>query len=83
MQNITVGRYEHAGDWQGWIEPDDLSWIMFVKANGSPVVYLNRDPVTGAVIPSASDVTDEARASGGKYPGERTDGEQSITEPPR
>ncbi len=36
--------------WQGWIEPEDKSWIMFIDAVGSPTVYLNRDPVTGAVL---------------------------------
>ena len=52
MQNIIVGRYssdsalEH---WQGWIEPEDVSWIMFISAEGAPLVFLNRDPVTGAV----------------------------------
>lgn len=52
MQNISVGRYtsESAREfWQGWIEPDDLGWIMFVEADGTPIVFLNRDPDTGAV----------------------------------
>lgn len=61
MVNITVGRYEPSPEplpegvhdvcetWQGWIEPDDLSWIMFIAADGSPTVFLDRDPVTGAV----------------------------------
>ena len=52
MQNITVGRYNHTSvteHWQGWIEPDDLSWIAFVKADGAPIVFLDRDSVTGAV----------------------------------
>lgn len=52
MANITVGRYKHESvthDWQGWIEPDDRSWIMFIHADGTPVVYLDRDPITGAV----------------------------------
>lgn len=61
MTNITVGRYEPSTEplpegvhdvseaWQGWIEPDDLSWIMFVAADGSPIVFLDRDPETGAV----------------------------------
>jgi hypothetical protein len=52
MQNITVGRYSHESvsrDWQGWIEPDDLSWIAFVRADGVPIVFLDRDPITGAV----------------------------------
>lgn len=53
MTNITVHRYEHESvkeSWQGWIEPDDRSWIAFIDADGKPLVYLNRDPDTGAVI---------------------------------
>ena len=52
MGNITVGRYEHPQEcgWQGWIEPDDKTWIMFVRLDGQPVAYLNRDPDTGAVL---------------------------------
>ena len=65
MQNITVHRYPKPSDaeratwpegvqsvsdhWQGWIEPDDLSWIVFVASDGSPTVFLDRDPDTGAV----------------------------------
>ena len=55
MQNIKVGRYsapEILRFWQGWIEPEDKSWIMFVADDGSPTVFLNRDPVTGGVGPS-------------------------------
>jgi len=36
-------------EWQGWIEPEDRSWIMFVDGEGKPVVFLNRD-ADGAVI---------------------------------
>lgn len=53
MTNISVHRYEHESikeSWQGWIEPDDRSWIAFIDADGKPLVYLNRDPDTGAVI---------------------------------
>jgi hypothetical protein len=53
MYNIKVGRYtneETRKYWQGWIEPEDLSWIMFVDAKGKPTVYLDRDPDTGAVL---------------------------------
>jgi len=52
MCNIHVGRYadpQTRKDWQGWIEPDDKSWIAFVAADGRPVVFLDRDPKTGAV----------------------------------
>lgn len=61
MQNIIIGRYSPEEgtvlpdgsirqDWQGWIEPEDRTWIMFVAADVRPVVYLNRDPETGGVI---------------------------------
>lgn len=46
MQNITVGRYQHPTTrqyWQGWIEPEDRSWIMFIDANGAPTVYLDHE----------------------------------------
>lgn len=51
MGNITVGRYSQPDStgYQGWIEPDDRTWIAFVKNDGQPVVFLNRDPETGAV----------------------------------
>ena len=52
MGNITVTRYPdpaEVGGWQGYIEPDDKSWIAFVDNDGRPVFFLDRDPVTGAV----------------------------------
>lgn len=52
MGNVTVGRYsdpELQKDWQGWIEPDDKSWIMFIAGDGKPVVFMNRDE-SGAVL---------------------------------
>jgi hypothetical protein len=50
MGNITVGRYDRPGStgYQGWVEPEDRSWVMFVRNDGSPVVFLDRDPETGA-----------------------------------
>lgn len=60
MQNIIVGRYSKkeidgvpglGNEWQGWIEPEDKSWIAFIDAAGRPVFFLNRDPETGAVLP--------------------------------
>lgn len=53
MCNIIVGRYENKelnGKWLGWIEPEDLSWIVFVDANHQAHVYLDRDRETGAVL---------------------------------
>jgi hypothetical protein len=51
MGNITVGRYADpaSAGYQGWLEPDGKSWIMFVDRDGRPVVFLDRDPATGAV----------------------------------
>lgn len=51
MCNISVGRYDQPDQvgYQGWIGPDDRSWIAFVDLNGGPVFFLNRDPDTGAV----------------------------------
>jgi hypothetical protein len=69
MGNITVGRYtetpelralaqEHGAalvsdHWQGWIEPDDKSWIAFIDVAGKPTFYLNRDG-DGGVIDAAA-----------------------------
>lgn len=66
MVNITVHRYPVPSDdersewpdgvaavsdsWQGYVEPDDLSWIVFVARDGTPTVYLRRDVDTGAVL---------------------------------
>lgn len=59
MQNIIVGRYSKqstdgapglGAEWQGWIEPEDKSWIMFIDSDGKPWVFLNRDPETGAIL---------------------------------
>jgi len=52
MGNITVSRYDHPAEvgYQGWIEPDDRSWIAFIASDGSPVMFLNRDSETGAVL---------------------------------
>lgn len=60
MQNIIVGRYStkkstdgtpNIGElWQGWIEPEDKSWIAFIDKKGRPLFFLNRDPVTGAIL---------------------------------
>lgn len=51
VSNITVGRYDdpQSVGYQGWIEPDDKSWIMFVANDGRPVAFLNRAP-DGSVL---------------------------------
>jgi hypothetical protein len=35
--------------WQGTIEPEDRSWIAYIRHDGVPIVYLDRDPETGAI----------------------------------
>jgi len=52
MQNIHVGRYSNPQKigWQGWLEPSDKTWIAFIDLSGRPIFYLNRDPMTGAVL---------------------------------
>lgn len=51
MGNVTVGRYaDSSSGYKGWIEPDDRTWIMFIRENGVPEAYLDRDSVAGAVI---------------------------------
>lgn len=53
MCNILVSRYADPAShgWAGAIEPADRTWIAFIGLDGRPVFYLNRDPVTGAVLP--------------------------------
>lgn len=52
MQDIKVTRYEGqlTQHWQGYIEPEDRSWIVFVDGTGKPVLFDQRDPETGAVL---------------------------------
>ena len=47
---IKTGRYKRPDltGWLGWIEPEDKSWIVFVDLDHSAMVFLDRDPVTGA-----------------------------------
>lgn len=52
MGNIKVTRYpdpQAVGGWQGYLEPEDRSWIAFIDSEGAPKFFLDRDPVTGAV----------------------------------
>lgn len=50
MSNIKVGRYQSECGYQGWIEPEDKSWIIFVKEDGRVEIFDKRDPETGAVL---------------------------------
>jgi len=64
MGNITVGRYDNPADvgYQGWIEPDDRSWIMFVSNDGSPVAFLPRSRDRRSAV-TGWPLRDEQRAS--------------------
>jgi hypothetical protein len=47
---ITVTRYPPGTTgWQGYAEPDDRSWIVFIHDDGHPVIFLRRDE-HGAVL---------------------------------
>jgi hypothetical protein len=52
MENISVKRYANPEEtgYKGWVEPDNLSWILFVALDDSVVLFDKRDPQTGAVI---------------------------------
>jgi len=62
MPHIHVRRYTDpkATGWAGFFEPTDKSWIGFVGLDGRPLIYLHRDPETGAVLPD--DPTDREKA---------------------
>jgi hypothetical protein len=39
MQNIHVSRYQTPSEYQGSVEPDDRSWIVFVDKNGEATFW--------------------------------------------
>lgn len=54
MPEIAVSRYakpENVGGWLGVIEPKDKSWIIFIDANGRPVLFPHRDKNGGCIGP--------------------------------
>ena len=53
MNSIIVKRYANpkATGWQGWIEPEDRSWIAFVDLDGRPVFFLTRDQSGAVEVP--------------------------------
>lgn len=42
MQNIHVGRYQHPDSvkYDGWIEPEDRSWVLFIKPDAPPELLI-------------------------------------------
>lgn len=54
MPEITVARYTNpkdVGGWLGTIEPKDKSWIIFIDADGRPVLFPHRDENGGCIGP--------------------------------
>lgn len=50
---LNIGTYDDADTrslWQGWIEPENKMWILYVKGDGTPALYTKRDPQTGAIL---------------------------------
>ena len=48
MQNVVISRYREGSQskraWEGSIEPEDRSWILFIPVDGAaPQLYLHRD----------------------------------------
>lgn len=64
MPKIAVGRYSAKGgtksappvgaEWLGWLEPEDKSWILWVKRDGTPVFYGQREADGTVVEPEMS-----------------------------
>lgn len=47
--NITVGRYQDVPAFEGYVEPEDRSWIVFFTQDGSPLFWANRDEQGGVI----------------------------------
>ena len=53
MQNLTVGRYIEPSvktSYQGWIEPDDRSWVIYLDSEGMPVLFWKERDAEGGVV---------------------------------
>ena len=48
MPRINVGRYKGDTGHKGFIEPEDLKWVVFVRNDGAVIAY-NREE-NGAVV---------------------------------
>ena len=65
MQNITVGRYAHPEQvgFQGWIEPENRSWIVFVDLKGQPTLYTQRNSDGSIQVPAGELILETPRAA--------------------
>ncbi len=51
MGNIQIRRYSVLeSDYDGYIEPDDRSWIIYLDITGKPALYWPERDETGAVV---------------------------------
>ena len=58
MDNITITRYDSPNDvagYVGYIEPKDLSWILYIDKDGNPEFYPNRDKDCALLPPHPKD----------------------------
>lgn len=51
MGNIQIGRYAFPDThgYAGYVQPDDASWVVFVRTDGQVQAFLERDSETGAI----------------------------------
>jgi hypothetical protein len=50
LDKITIKRYDpHAAGYQGYIEPADRSWILYIGVDGSPLFFPHRAPDGGVL----------------------------------
>ena len=49
MTDIRVTGYVGECGYRGYIEPQDLGWILYIRDDGTPEFYPRRDPKTGAI----------------------------------
>ena len=60
---INVNRYANPSavdGWEGWIEPEDQTWILYFGPGNRSKHYPRRDPATGAVIETLDTAQAEA-----------------------
>ena len=50
MSDIQVVGYVGECGYRGYIQPQDLGWILYIRDDGTPEFYASRDPETGAVL---------------------------------
>jgi len=49
MPKLKIGRYSGDPNYDGYVEPADRQWILFIRRDGTPELHTNRDPKTGVL----------------------------------